>query len=142
MGDWADEESYGGHEEFYDDDPGPNGLWKMVGGETIWIADMSDSHLANTIKMLTRKGIISDKLSELRLEQLRRKCREEPVTPETKPSTFEEWEIKSREILRLLVELRDALPAISTTSARVYGVKLDLADRVEECLRPWVITND
>lgn len=46
------------------------------------------------------------------------------------------------EIIRLLIECRDALPAISEMNARIYGVKLDLADRIDECLKPWETTPD
>lgn len=40
---------------------------------------------------------------------------------------------------RLLLECRDALPAISLTSAKLHGVSLTLADRIEEELEPWLI---
>ena len=43
------------------------------------------------------------------------------------------------QMARLLLECRDALPAISLASAKLCGIKLDLADRIEEALKPWLI---
>ena len=43
---------------------------------------------------------------------------------------------------RLLIECRDALPAISRTSARLRGVKLDLGRRIEHELEPWEVPAD
>jgi hypothetical protein len=43
------------------------------------------------------------------------------------------------QMIRLLIECRDALPAISLASARLHGVNLDLADRIEEILKPWEV---
>jgi hypothetical protein len=40
-------------------------------------------------------------------------------------------------LARLLVECRDALPAISTVSARLYHIDLTLADRIDAALEPW-----
>ena len=40
---------------------------------------------------------------------------------------------------RLLVECRDALPAISQVSAKLHNVDLTLADRVETVLEPWLL---
>lgn len=40
-------------------------------------------------------------------------------------------------LARLLIECRDALPAISTVAARLHGISLSLADRIEEALKPW-----
>lgn len=51
-------------------------------------------------------------------------------------------EKKCRELARLLLEARDALPAISETSARLHNVSLTLADRIEDALSPWEIAND
>ena len=42
---------------------------------------------------------------------------------------------KMKEMIILLIECRDALPAIS--SARLRGIELSLADRIENCLEPW-----
>ena len=39
----------------------------------------------------------------------------------------------------LLVECRDALPAISLVAAKLHGVRLDLADRIETELKPWEV---
>lgn len=49
---------------------------------------------------------------------------------------------KCEELALLLVEARDALPAISLSSAKLHGVKLDLADRIERALEPWEVPND
>lgn len=49
---------------------------------------------------------------------------------------------KVKEIIYLLIEARDALPAISLASAKMRGIKLDLADRIEDCLKPWETTDD
>lgn len=46
---------------------------------------------------------------------------------------------KCNELARLLIECRDALPAISLTSARLHGVRLDLADRIAAALKPWEV---
>lgn len=46
---------------------------------------------------------------------------------------------KCKEFARLLIECRDALPAISITSARLHNVSLSLADRIETALKPWEI---
>lgn len=50
--------------------------------------------------------------------------------------------VKCGELARLLIECRDALPAISLASARLHGVRLDLADRIEQALEPWRTNND
>lgn len=47
---------------------------------------------------------------------------------------------KCGELAQLLLEARDALPAINLASAKLHGVKLDLADRIEDALEPWRIT--
>ncbi len=47
------------------------------------------------------------------------------------------WEEKSVELARLLLEARDALPAISITSARLHGIDLTLAERIESALEIW-----
>lgn len=47
------------------------------------------------------------------------------------------YEEKCLELARLLLEARDALPAISYASARLHNVSLSLADRIEEALEPW-----
>lgn len=49
---------------------------------------------------------------------------------------------KVKEMIRLLIECRDALPAISLTSARLRNVSLTLGDRIEACLEPWETTAD
>ena len=54
-----------------------------------------------------------------------------------KPDTLEEWKTKCMELAQLLLEARDALPAISTVSARLHNIDLRLADRIEDALAPW-----
>ena len=44
---------------------------------------------------------------------------------------------KCNELARLLLECRDALPAISLSSAKLNNVSLSLADRIEDALEPW-----
>ena len=56
-----------------------------------------------------------------------------------KPETLEEYEVKLKEVLHLLIEARDALPAISLASAKLHGVDLTLADRIEEAMKPWEV---
>lgn len=51
-----------------------------------------------------------------------------------------ELEDRCKRMGRLLVECRDALPAISLASARLHCVNLDLADRIEAALEPWKIS--
>lgn len=50
---------------------------------------------------------------------------------------FDNPEKKISEMARLLLECRDALPAISFASAKLRGVDLSLADRIEAALEPW-----
>ena len=44
---------------------------------------------------------------------------------------------KIKEAFLLLLEARDALPAITLASARLRGLDLTLADRIENWLEPW-----
>lgn len=46
---------------------------------------------------------------------------------------------KCRQLVNLLIEARDALPAISMVSAKLRGIDLTLADRIEDALKPWEI---
>ena len=46
---------------------------------------------------------------------------------------------KCNELAMLLVECRDALPAITMDRARLYRVDLNLAKRIEAALEPWVV---
>lgn len=46
---------------------------------------------------------------------------------------------KCIELARLLLECRDALPAINIVSAKLHNVDLGLADRIEAALEPWRI---
>lgn len=48
-------------------------------------------------------------------------------------------EEKCRELAKLLIEARDALPAITLASAKLRGIDLALADRIEAALDPWKI---
>ena len=50
--------------------------------------------------------------------------------------------IKCSQLAKLLIECRDALPAISLVSARLHNVDLSLADRIEEALKPWELTEE
>ena len=50
---------------------------------------------------------------------------------------FEHPDHKCAELASLLLEARDALPAISLASAKLHGVDLTLASRIEEALKPW-----
>ena len=47
---------------------------------------------------------------------------------------------KVKELIILLIECRDALPAISMASAKLHNLDLKLADRIEECLKPWEVS--
>lgn len=49
---------------------------------------------------------------------------------------------KMQEMISLLIECRDALPAISMASARIRNIDLTLADRIESCLQPWETSPD
>lgn len=44
-------------------------------------------------------------------------------------------------LARLLVECRDALPAISRASAMLNNIKLDLGDRIDQAIEPWKVPN-
>jgi hypothetical protein len=46
---------------------------------------------------------------------------------------------KCRELAKLLIVCRDALPAISSTQARLHNIDLSLADRIAEALKPWEV---
>jgi hypothetical protein len=61
------------------------------------------------------------------------------MTPEIKEKVGDPWQ-KIREMVLLLIECRDALPAITLTSAQLRGIDLRLADKIEDCLEPWEIT--
>lgn len=47
-----------------------------------------------------------------------------------------------RNMAILLIECRDALPAIPMASARLHHIRLDLADRIEKELEPWKISDE
>lgn len=46
-------------------------------------------------------------------------------------------EEKCRELARLLLEARDALPAITLAAAKIRNIDLTLASRIEKALEPW-----
>jgi len=48
-------------------------------------------------------------------------------------------EEKIKEMVKLLIECRDALPAITMAAAKLRDIDLRLADRIEDCLRPWQV---
>lgn len=54
----------------------------------------------------------------------------------------DELEKKFKELIYLILECRDALPAITMTAAKLHGVDLSLADRIEACLKPFETTKD
>ena len=47
------------------------------------------------------------------------------------------WEEKALQLARLLLEARDALPAITIERARLMNLDLTLADRIEDALEIW-----
>lgn len=49
---------------------------------------------------------------------------------------------KIEEMFKLLLECRDALPAIPLASAKLRGLDLRLADRIEDCIEPWRLPAD
>ena len=44
---------------------------------------------------------------------------------------------KIKQAFLLLLETRDALPAIQLSAAKVRGIDLALADRIEDWMEPW-----
>jgi hypothetical protein len=54
------------------------------------------------------------------------------------------WERDDRtwNLVRLLIECRDALPAISLASAKLHGLDLTLADRIDRAIEPWKTSED
>lgn len=48
---------------------------------------------------------------------------------------------KCNELAKLLVECRDALPALSLTSIKLHNISLSLADRIDDALKPWLCTH-
>lgn len=52
----------------------------------------------------------------------------------------EELEKKVEQAFDLLLESRDALPAISLASAKIHRIDLRLADRIEDWLSTWETT--
>lgn len=58
--------------------------------------------------------------------------RPDPWPPVTRPGRMPPWAV-------LLLECRDALPAISLATAKLRGLDLTLADRIEKMLEPWKV---
>lgn len=50
-----------------------------------------------------------------------------------------EWkdDPRTKRLAKLLLEARDALPAIPLVSAKLHSLDLTLADRIEDALEPW-----
>lgn len=44
---------------------------------------------------------------------------------------------KCKELVMLLIEARDALPAITLTAAKLHNLDLILADRIEDAIKPF-----
>jgi hypothetical protein len=57
----------------------------------------------------------------------------------TKPETLDEYKVLLPKLLALLLECRDALPAISLVSAKLHNIDLTLAVRIESVLEPWIV---
>lgn len=55
-----------------------------------------------------------------------------------------EWQKDPRtwELVQMIVELRDMLPAITLASAKLRGFDLGITDRVERLLKPWEVSDD
>lgn len=55
--------------------------------------------------------------------------------------TDKEWakDTRSWALAQLLIEARDALPAISLASAKLHGISLTLAKRIDKALEPWEV---
>jgi len=54
----------------------------------------------------------------------------------------EDLEAKIKEMFYLIIECRDALPAITMTAAKIHKINLSLANRIDECLIPFETTED
>ena len=50
--------------------------------------------------------------------------------------------IKCNELAKLLLEARDALPAITLTQARIKNISLTLDIRIEAALEPWKVEDN
>jgi hypothetical protein len=64
------------------------------------------------------------------------------TTKSTKPTDpSENWKKDTRtwDLVKLLIECRDTLPAISVVTARLRNIDLRLADRIDTALKPWAI---
>jgi hypothetical protein len=46
------------------------------------------------------------------------------------------------ELVQMLVQCRDALPAISLASAKLHNVPLDLDKQIERLIEPWACDRD
>lgn len=58
--------------------------------------------------------------------------------------TVDDWVKDERtwQLVRLLIECRDALPAITLAAARLRGLDLNLANRIDAALKPWESKDD
>jgi hypothetical protein len=59
-----------------------------------------------------------------------------------KNMTKAQLNLKVQEMFFLLLEARDALPAITMTAARLNNIDLTLADRIEKALEPWKVSEE
>tara|TARA_R110000796_G_scaffold118353_3_gene231972 strand:- start:4604 stop:4804 length:201 start_codon:yes stop_codon:yes gene_type:complete len=50
-----------------------------------------------------------------------------------------DWQEKSLELAKLLLEARDMLPYITLTTAKLHKLDLSLADRIEKSLEIWQV---
>lgn len=55
---------------------------------------------------------------------------------------IEDKDEKIREAAKLLLECRDALPAITVVQQKLHKVSEDLDKRIEDWLEPWKTTDD
>jgi hypothetical protein len=46
---------------------------------------------------------------------------------------------KCVELARILIEARDALPALNMVQLRLHNIDLTLCDRIDAVLKPWVV---
>jgi hypothetical protein len=91
---------------------------------TNWLTSMTASAVKEAEQM--------DKLAA-DLEACRQQARAHLAAGEKVKADLEKY----KPMPALLLEARDALPAISQASARLHNVRLDLADRIEAALEPW-----
>ena len=49
------------------------------------------------------------------------------------------WQEKSLELAKLLLEARDMLPHVTLTTAKLHKLDLSFADRIEKSLEIWKV---